>query len=145
VAGAFSFYMDSFNLQPLIDQINATLHATLQSMGLGNSRLAKSVLVVRVGDGFEIRFNEYVHFIDSGRGANKKPPPVRAIHDWIIRYNIQPQNISTLSLAFAISRSIGKKGIKPRPFLNRLSDEVANLVKLHIFEETKRILKNAIS
>jgi hypothetical protein len=137
--------MDEFNLQPLIDQINQVLKATLTSIGLGTSRLANSVLIVRIGNGFEIRFSEYAHFVDSGRGANKKPPPVRAIVDWIERNGIFATNLTTLQLAFAISRSIGKKGIKARPFLDRLSEQVAELIKIHIFEEQKKILLKAIS
>jgi hypothetical protein len=137
--------MDEFNLQPLIDQINQVLKATLTSIGLGTSRLANSVLIVRIGNGFEIRFSEYAHFVDSGRGANKKPPPVRAIIDWIERNGIFATNLTTLQLAFAISRSIGKKGIKARPFLDRLSEQVAILIKLHIFEEQKKLLLKAIS
>jgi len=137
--------MDTFNLEPLIEQINEILKATLQAMGLGKSRLLKSVIVIRVGNTFGIHFSEYAHFVDSGRGANKKPPPVRAISDWIVRNGIHAKNLTTLQLAFAISRSIGKKGIKPRPFLNRLSDEVAELVKIHIFEEQRKILLDAIS
>lgn len=137
--------MDEFNLQPLIDQINQVLKATLTSIGLGTSRLANSVLIVRIGNGFEIRFSEYAHFVDSGRGANKKPPPVRAIVDWIERNGIFATNLTTLQLAFAISRSIGKKGIKARPFLDRLSEQVAILIKLHIFEEQRKIILNAIS
>jgi len=137
--------MDEFNLQPLIDQINQVLKATLNSIGLGTSRLANSVLIVRIGNGFEIRFSEYAHFVDSGRGANKKPPPVRAIVDWIERNGIFATNLTTLQLAFAISRSIGKKGIKARPFLDRLSEQVAILIKLHIFEEQRKLLQKAIS
>jgi len=137
--------MDEFNLQPLIDQINQVLKATLTSIGLGTSRLANSVLIVRIGNGFEIRFSEYAHFVDSGRGANKKPPPVRAIVDWIERNGIFATNLTTLQLAFAISRSIGKKGIKARPFLDRLSEQVAILIKLHIFEEQRKLLQKAIS
>jgi len=137
--------MDEFNLQPLIDQINAILKATLTSIGLGTSRLANSVLIRRIGNGFEIKFSEYAHFVDSGRGANKRPPPVRVIVDWIERNGIFAANLTTLQLAFAISRSIGKKGIKARPFLDRLSEQVAELIKIHIFEEQKKILQKAIS
>lgn len=136
---------DEFKLQPLIEQINKILKAVLGSMGLGNSRLAKDVLVIRSGNDFGIVFSEYAHFVDSGRGANKKPPPVRVIVDWIERNGIFADNLSTLQLAFAISRSIGKKGIKPRPFLDRLSLEVAELVKIHIFEEQRKIILKAIS
>lgn len=137
--------MDDFNLKPLIDQINTILKATLQKMGLGTSRLANRVKIVLDNNDFRIEFDYYVHFIDSGRGANKKPPPVRAIAEWIERNGIFAQNLTTLQLAFAISRSIGKKGIKPRPFLDRLSEEVAMLIKLHIFEEQKKILQKALS
>lgn len=137
--------MDEFNLQPLIEQINTILKAVLGSMGLGNSRLAKDVLVIRSGNDFGIVFSEYAHFVDSGRGANKKPPPVRAIVDWIDRNGIVAANLSTLQLAFAISRSIGKKGIKARPFLDRLSEEVGELIKFHIFEEQKKILTKALN
>jgi len=137
--------MDEFNLKPLIEQINKILKAVLSSMGLGKSRLAKDSLVILSGNDFGIVFSEYAHFVDSGRGANKRPPPVRVIADWIERNGIVATNLTTPQLAFAISRSIGKKGIKARPFLDRLSEEVAELIKIHIFEEQRKLLHKAIS
>ena len=132
--------MDELNIKPLIDDINAVLFSTLQRINLGNSDLAKSVKIVFENGSFKIKFSDYAHFIDSGRRAGAKPPPVKAIMTWISKNGISPKNITTTQLAYAISRSIGIKGIKSKPFLDRLSEEVTELIEIHIFEEINKLL-----
>jgi hypothetical protein len=114
----------------------------MQRIGLADSRLARSIELVYDEElNFKIKFKDYAHFIDSGRRAGATPPPIAPILDYIERKNISPTNISKERLAFAISRAIGKRGIKPRPFLDRLHEEVTELIKIHIFEEIQEIIK----
>lgn len=138
--------MDEFNLEPLIAEINGVLFDTLRRVNLGNSRVARSVKIKLDKDSnFKIVFSDYVIFIDKGRLPRKTPPPIQPILDWMRRKGITPTHISELQLAYAISRSIGIKGIKPKPFLDRLHEEVTALFEIHIFEEVNRILSESLN
>lgn len=53
----------------------------------------------------------YAEAVEKGRRAGAPPPPSNALLGWMGRKGIDP------SLAFVIARSIGRKGIRPRPYL----------------------------
>jgi hypothetical protein len=69
----------------------------------------------------------YLINVDEGRGANKTPPPIRSIINWIkakginirddrgrfVRGNIINNTDKQTRLAFAISKKIGKFGVRP--------------------------------
>lgn len=61
----------------------------------------------------------YIH-IEKGRKPNSKMPPIEVIRKWMITKNI-PDKPGT---AFVIARSIGIKGIKPKPFLREAKIEI---------------------
>lgn len=72
-------------------------------------------------------------YVDEGRKPNTTPPPVKAILIWIKRRKIKiPDKMTDLQLAYAISRSIGVKGIKARPFLQVLTVELGILVRDYV-------------
>lgn len=52
----------------------------------------------------------YAIYVEFGRRPGKKPP-IQSLESWAKRHNLS-------GLEYVIARSIGKKGIKPRPFLN---------------------------
>lgn len=52
---------------------------------------------------------QYGLFVEKGRGAGKPPPPVSAIRGWATRHGgMNP---------YVLARSIGRKGIKARPYM----------------------------
>ena len=83
---------------------------------------------------FTLSMADYYKFIENGRKPNSKMPPSTKLIDFIKKRNIRPEMPKTLkgkkrslsyesrvkSLAFIIARSIGKKGIKPRPFVSKI-------------------------
>lgn len=74
-----------------------------------------------------INLEEYWKFIEKGRRAGAKMPPVSAIENWIKVRKIIPRPVTLKSgrqrvptvqqLAYVIARSISRKGIAPRPFM----------------------------
>lgn len=58
-------------------------------------------------------FNGAPHaiFVEIGRGAGLKPPPVGAIAAWVSR------KFGSADLAFVVARSIGRRGIRARPVM----------------------------
>ena len=75
-----------------------------------------------------INLEDYWKFIEKGRRAGAKMPPVSAIENWIKVRKIIPRPVALKSgkqrvptvqqLAYVIARSISRKGIAPRPFMS---------------------------
>lgn len=80
-----------------------------------------------------INLEAYWFFLEKGRRAGAKMPPVSAIDNWIKVRKILPRPVTLKSgkqrvptvpqLAFIIARSIAKKGIQPRPFMRESLEE----------------------
>lgn len=74
-----------------------------------------------------INLEEYWKYIEKGRRAGAKMPPVSAIENWIKVRKIIPRPVTLKSgkqrvptvqqLAYVIARSISRKGIAPRQFM----------------------------
>lgn len=82
---------------------------------LKDSDLIRSLKVVATNDGdliYDISLNAYIEFVESGRRAGAKFPPVKPIADWYRKkFGKEPSN----STIFLIRRSISENGIKARP------------------------------
>ena len=83
----------------------------------------------------DFELEEYWRFVERGRKAGSKQPPIAPIEKWIKIKPIVPRPRngkipSTKQMAFAISKSIGKNGIKGKyPLSNTLkSTNVTNIV-----------------
>ena len=93
---------------------------------------------------FDFIMEEYGEWVDKGRRAGKNPP-FSAIREWVQQRKIQFRDnkgkFKTYdSTAWAVVKSIGKKGIKPTDFYSRpfnlgyakLPDEVVNAYALDV-------------
>ncbi len=70
-----------------------------------------------------IEMAAYAQFVEEGRRKGAKQPPSTAIKEWILQKGItRPSKYSLDGFAFVIARSISKKGIKPRPFIQTTVD-----------------------
>lgn len=88
-----------------------------------DSELYKTLKVESRNDGdivFDMMLNDYLVFIESGRRAGAKFPPVEPIVRWARQRGIPTDN----STIYLIRRAISRDGIKPRPFLSYIFDEM---------------------
>lgn len=70
----------------------------------------------------QLLLNDYVQYIESGRKAGSKFPPIQPIVQWAKKRNIPTDN----STIFLIRRAIAEDGIKPRPFMYKVLETIDN-------------------
>ena len=68
----------------------------------------------------ELLLNDYVKYIESGRKAGSKFPPLEPIVQWAKKRGIKTDN----STMFLIRRAIEEDGIKPRPFMYKVLETI---------------------
>ena len=88
-----------------------------------DSDLYKTLQVKSTTDGdvvFDLMLNDYLVFIESGRRAGAKFPPVEPIVRWARKRGIPTDN----STIFLIRRAISRDGIRPRPFMQFVLEEI---------------------
>ena len=68
----------------------------------------------------ELLLNDYVQYIESGRKAGSKFPPIQPIVQWAKKRGIKTDN----STIFLIRRAIAEDGIKPRPFMYKVLETI---------------------
>jgi hypothetical protein len=122
---------------------------TLISNGsLATGALARGISyqVVDTEDGGATRITipGYGEFVDKGRRAGAKMPPVQPIIDWVRVKRIKTPQITTEQMGWAIAKSIAKKGIRPKPFIQNSIDFVLNNFVDQLDEAGKEDLNNAI-
>ena len=85
---------------------------------------------------YEGKAPEHYIFVDKGRRAGAKMPPIKPIQQWIKQRGLDLN-------AFAVARSIAKKGIKPTNiYTNAIVDfkkglDISDLVTKEIVKEIK--------
>jgi len=158
----------------LAEDMKAEIHKLVTHGGGQESDLEGSVdvPVEMLSNGnvlITLKMNRYWEVIEKGRKAGSKMPPSKPIEDWINKKGIKAQitiskptkkrrgltkvqrNLNqekkVKSLAFVMRRSIGKKGIKPRPFFDKVFnqsriDELKNMLAPVMKEEFIIELKN---
>ena len=68
----------------------------------------------------QLLLNDYVQYIESGRKAGSKFPPIHPIVQWAKKRNIPTDN----STIFLIRRAIAEDGIRPRPFMYKVLETI---------------------
>ena len=130
--------------QKIVDNYRAELEACNYQDGQLYRTLSYSV---KMGNNsswlISISLEEYWKYIEYGRRPGKMPP-LDVIEKWINVRKIIPHSMTLKSgktvipsvkqLSFLIARSIGQRGIQPRPFFKQ-SFEEAKREFLHIIEE----------
>lgn len=121
--------------------------AELEACGYQDGQLYRTLIYsVSTGTGgwvISVSLENYWKYIESGRRPGKMPP-LDVIEKWINVRRIIPHSMTLKSgktvipsvkqLSFLIARSIGQRGIQPRPFFKQ-SFEEAKQEFLRIIEE----------
>jgi len=147
------------NIKDLLEIIGESYVESIKEQlvffGLQDSNIINSISYSIVNTTVVINIPEYAIFIENGRRPGSTPPPIAIILRWIQRKRIKGRNrvngrfISNNSLAFMIARAIGRRGIRPKPFLQRateaVGEEVASTFAIQfsdiIDDNIKRILQ----
>ena len=84
----------------------------------------------------KILASDHFKYVDRGRKAGSKQPPIKPIQSWIRAKHIVFNGLDSKQAAFMIARSIGEKGIKP----TYAKDKVNKMLQKNLSE----IIKGAV-
>lgn len=88
-----------------------------------SSDIYKNLQVNATNDGdlvFDIILNDYLKFIESGRRKGADMPPVEPIIKWAKKHGIPTDN----GTIYLIRRAISRDGIAPRPFMDKVFEDI---------------------
>lgn len=117
------FSKDLMTLVRMVMESNVGINDKVGRNTLVDSNIYKTLSVKATNDGdliFDIILNDYLTFIESGRRKGAKFPPVEPIVKWARSRGIPTDN----STIFLIRRAISRDGIKPRPFMVHVMEEI---------------------
>ena len=83
------------------------------------------------GTSYTLKLISAIHmkYVESGRRAGAKPPPVAPIKEWARHKGIDE------GLAYPIAKSIGEKGIKPLNVREKAFEDVQKSIEYRKFED----------
>ena len=88
----------------------------------------------------QLLLNDYVQYIESGRKAGSKFPPIQPIVQWAKKRGIPTDN----STIFLIRRAIAEDGIRPRPFMYKVLETIDKKwegeLSSELFQELTKII-----
>lgn len=117
------FSKDIMALVRMVMESNVGINSKVGVNTLINSQIYKTLSVKATNDGdliFDIILNDYLVYIESGRRKGAKMPPVEPIVRWARSKGIPTDN----STIYLIRRAISRDGIKARPFMAHVMEEI---------------------
>jgi hypothetical protein len=142
--------INHFGTKLSVDLMNSMNEALARKNGQ-QADIRFNQVIERTADGVNIKIvadKEHWIYIEDGRKPGKMPPSEAFGKKWQNKLGINPSNIiyeltvkykqskkintktkkltfdkASKSLAFLIARSIGKKGVKPKPFIDRVVND----------------------
>lgn len=119
------FSKDIMALVRMVMESNVGINSKVGVNTLVNSQIYNSLSVKATNDGdliFDIILNDYLVFIENGRRKGAKFPPIEPIVRWARSKGIPTDN----STIYLIRRAISRDGIKARPFMAHVFEEIDN-------------------
>lgn len=117
------FSKDIMALVRMVMESNVGINSKVGVNTLVNSQIYKTLSVRATNDGdliFDIILNDYLVYIENGRRKGAKMPPVEPIVRWCKQKGIPTDN----STIYLIRRAISRDGIKARPFMAHVMEEI---------------------
>ena len=139
----------------IITNYKSQLEAEQMNNGELYRTISYSVSTVNSGWVISVSLADYWKYIENGRRAGAKMPPVSAIENWINVKQIVPHSMTLKSgktvvptipqLSFLIARSISQRGIPPKPLFKN-SFEAAKQQFIQVIKDaiTQDIKENLI-
>lgn len=110
-----------------------------------SSDIYKNLQVNATNDGdlvFDIILNDYLKFIESGRRKGADMPPVEPIVKWAKKHGIPTDN----GTIYLIRRAISRDGIAPRPFMDKVFEDIDDVWDKNwadeLFDEIMRMIND---
>ncbi len=134
------------------DYLVTAVKRTMADQGFApNSPLVESVTATPANDneqGFYIRFGPsvpYALWVAKGRRPGARPIPSEALMGWVQAKGMVDTDEDPRQVAYLVSRSIVRKGIQPRPFLQdtmlAVMDQLKAMLKRDITEAADKAAK----
>jgi len=119
----YEFGKDIAKIVRMVMESNVGINSKTGGNTLSKSDIYRQLSVISTSDGdlvFDIMLNDYITFIESGRRKGAKFPPVEPIVRWARKHGIPTDN----STIYLIRRAISRDGIKPRPIMAKVFEEL---------------------
>ena len=139
----------------IVTNYKSQLEAEQMNNGELYRKISYSVSTVNSGWVISVSLADYWKYIENGRRAGAKMPPLEVIEKWIDVKQIKPHSMTLKSgktviptppqLPFLIARSIGRRGIPPKPLFKN-SFEAAKKQFIQVIKDaiTQDIKENLI-
>lgn len=129
----------------IIKLVHAVMDGQEFSNNKNSSDIYKNLQVNATNDGdlvFDIILNDYLKFIESGRRKGADMPPVEPIIKWAKKHGIPTDN----GTIYLIRRAISRDGIAPRPFMDKVFEDIDNVWDKdwadELFDEIMRMIND---
>ena len=129
-----SFSKDIMTLVRAVMDSNIGINPKVGINTLSKSDLYNTLQVKATNDGdlvFDIILNDYLVYIENGRRKGAKMPPIEPIGKWAKKHGIPSDN----STIYLIRRAISREGIKARPFMADVFEEIESKWDEHVAED----------
>lgn len=125
------------------------VHAVMDGQEFADNKIGsdiyKNLQVNATNDGdlvFDIILNDYLKFIESGRRKGADMPPVEPIIKWAKKHGIPTDN----GTIYLIRRAISRDGIAPRPFMDKVFEDIDDVWDKNwadeLFDEIMRMIND---
>lgn len=125
------------------------VHAVMDGQEFASNKIGsdiyKNLQVNATNDGdlvFDIILNDYLKFIESGRRKGADMPPVEPIVKWAKKHGIPTDN----GTIYLIRRAISRDGIAPRPFMDKVFEDIDDVWDKNwadeLFDEIMRMIND---
>lgn len=129
----------------VIELTNELLKADKKASGKLINSLKYEVIEVLGNLMIRLKAETYLTFVDQGRKPGKMPP-ISPIMKWIDIRGIKPRSGQSKSgLAFAIAKSIGRKGIKPTYVIKKAKDNIMAAKKEILAKAAQKDVMDALN